>query len=60
MRQNEIAGTWTQTHIEQKLLFRRSDQLLELVRRKISKALSVPGIEITFPNKTAGISLAVR
>ena len=55
----EIAGTWTQTHIEQKLLFRRSDQLLELVRpQNPVKPYPYQESEITFPNKTAGISLA--
>ncbi|HEV1994324.1 MAG TPA: alpha/beta fold hydrolase [Candidatus Acidoferrum sp.] len=54
-----ITGSWTQNGVEQKLDFRRSDQLLELVRpQNPVKPYPYKEEEITFPNEKAKISLA--
>ena len=54
-----IAGSWTQSNVEQKLDFQRSDQLLELVRpQNPVKPYPYKEEEITFPNGKAKISLA--
>jgi pimeloyl-ACP methyl ester carboxylesterase len=54
-----ITGSWTQNNVEQKLDFRRSDQLLELVRpQNPVKLYPYKEEEITFPNGKAKISLA--
>jgi fermentation-respiration switch protein FrsA (DUF1100 family) len=56
---SEIAGSWTQGRAEQKLFFRRSDQLLELVRpQNPAKPYPYRETEITFPDDSAKISLA--
>jgi uncharacterized protein len=54
-----ITGNWTQNSIEQKLNFRRSDQLLELVRpQNPVKPYPYKEEEITFLNDRAKIVLA--
>ena len=54
-----ITGSWTQNGIEQKLNFRRSDQLLELLRpQNPIKPYPYKEEEITFPNEKAKIALA--
>ena len=54
-----ITGSWTQNNVEQKLDFRRSDQLLELVRpQNPVKPYPYKEEEIAFANGKAGISLA--
>jgi len=54
-----ITGSWTQNNVEQKLDFRRSDQLLELIRpQNPVKPYPYKEEEITFPNGKAKISLA--
>src|SRR5258708_5927021 len=54
-----IKGSWTQNNVEQKLDFRRSDQLLELIRpQNPVKPYPYKEEEITFPNGKAKISLA--
>ncbi len=54
-----ITGSWTQNNVEQKLDFRRSDQLLELVRpQNPVKPYPYKEEEIAFPNGKAKISLA--
>ncbi len=54
-----ITGSWTQNGVEQKLVFQRSDQLLELVRpQNPIKPYPYREEEITFPNGKAKISLA--
>jgi pimeloyl-ACP methyl ester carboxylesterase len=54
-----IAGSWTQSGVEQKLDFQRSDQLLQLVRpQNPVKPYPYKEEEITFPNGKAKISLA--
>ena len=54
-----ITGSWTQNNVEQKLDFRRSDQLLELVRpQNPVKPYPYKDEEIAFPNGKAKISLA--
>ena len=54
-----ITGSWTQNNIEQKLDFRRSDQLLELVRpQNPVKPYPYKEEEIAFPNGKAKTSLA--
>src|SRR5216684_255555 len=54
-----ITGSWTQNNVEQKLDFRRSDQLLELIRpQNPVKPYPYKEEEITFPNAKAKISLA--
>jgi len=54
-----ITGSWTQNGIEQKLNFKRSDQLLELVRpQNPVKPYPYKEEEITFPNEKAKITLA--
>lgn len=54
-----INGSWTQNGIEQKLNFKRSDQLLELVRpQNPVKPYPYKEEEITFPNEKAKIVLA--
>jgi pimeloyl-ACP methyl ester carboxylesterase len=54
-----ITGSWTQNGVEQKLDFRRSDQLLELVRpQNPVKPYPYKEEEIAFPNGKAKISLA--
>jgi pimeloyl-ACP methyl ester carboxylesterase len=54
-----ITGSWTQNGIEQKLNFKRSDQLLELVRpQNPVKPYLYKEEEITFPNEKAKITLA--
>ena len=54
-----ITGSWTQNGIEQKLNFKRSDQLLELVRPQDPvKPYPYKEEEIFFPNERAKITLA--
>jgi pimeloyl-ACP methyl ester carboxylesterase len=54
-----ITGSWRQNGVEQKLDFRRSDQLLELLRpQNPVKPYPYREEEITFPNGKAKISLA--
>jgi len=54
-----ITGSWTQNGIEQKLSFRRSDQLLELVRpQNPVKPYPYKDEEISFANERAKITLA--
>jgi pimeloyl-ACP methyl ester carboxylesterase len=54
-----ITGSWTQNNVEQKLDFRRSDQLLELIRpQNPLKPYPYKEEEITFPNGNSKISLA--
>jgi pimeloyl-ACP methyl ester carboxylesterase len=54
-----ITGSWTQNNVEQKLDFKRSDQLLPLVRpQNPAKPYPYKEEEITFPNGKAKISLA--
>jgi pimeloyl-ACP methyl ester carboxylesterase len=54
-----ISGSWTQNNVEQKLDFRRSDQLLELIRpQNPVKPYPYKEEEITFPNGNSKISLA--
>jgi pimeloyl-ACP methyl ester carboxylesterase len=54
-----INGSWTQNGIEQKLNFKRSDQLLELVRpQNPVKPYPYKEEEISFPNERAKITLA--
>jgi pimeloyl-ACP methyl ester carboxylesterase len=54
-----ITGSWTQNGIEQKLNFRRSDQLLELIRpQNPVKPYLYKDEEISFPNERAKITLA--
>jgi len=54
-----IAGKWSQNGVEQKLDFKRSDQLLELIRpQNPVKPYPYREEEIAFPNGKAGISLA--
>src|SRR6266699_6609957 len=54
-----ITGSWTQNSVEQKLVFQRSDQLLELVRpQNPVKPYPYKEEEISFPNGKAKISLA--
>src|SRR5437773_10874501 len=54
-----ITGSWTQNSVEQKLVFQRSDQLLELVRpQNPVKPYPYKEEEVTFPNEKAKISLA--
>jgi len=54
-----INGSWTQNGIEQKLNFKRSDQLLELVRpQNPVKPYPYREEEISFPNEKAKIMLA--
>jgi uncharacterized protein len=54
-----ITGSWMQNGIEQKLNFKRSDQLLELVRpQNPIRPFPYKEEEITFPNEKAKITLA--
>ena len=54
-----ITGGWTQSGVEQKLEFRRSDQLLELVRpQNPAKPYPYKEEEVTFANAKASVSLA--
>ncbi len=54
-----ITGSWTQSSVEQKLVFQRSDQLLELIRpQNPIKPYPYKEEEITFSNEKAKISLA--
>jgi fermentation-respiration switch protein FrsA (DUF1100 family) len=54
-----INGSWTQNGIEQKLNFKRSGQLLELVRpQNPVKPYPYKEEEISFPNEKAKITLA--
>jgi fermentation-respiration switch protein FrsA (DUF1100 family) len=54
-----ITGTWAQNGVEQKLVFQRSDQLLELLRpQNPVKPYPYKEEELTFPNAKAKISLA--
>jgi len=54
-----ITGSWAQNGIEQKLNFKRSDQLLELVRpQNPVKPYPYKEEEISFPNEKAKITLA--
>ena len=55
----EITGTWTQSGVQQKLDFRRSDQLLELIRpQNPTKPYPYREEEILSANASAKISLA--
>ncbi len=54
-----ITGSWTQSSVEQKLVFQRSDQLLELIRpQNPIKPYPYKEEEIAFSNEKAKISLA--
>ncbi len=54
-----ITGGWTQSGVEQKLEFRRSDKLLELVRpQNPVKPYPYKEEEVTFANAKANVSLA--
>ncbi len=54
-----IAGGWTQSGVEQKLEFRRSDQLLELVRpQNPVKPYPYKEEEVTLANAKANVTLA--
>jgi pimeloyl-ACP methyl ester carboxylesterase len=54
-----ISGNWSQHGVEQKLDFKRSDQLLELIRpQNPVKPYPYREEEKTFPNEKAKISLA--
>jgi len=56
---NEIAGSWTQGRVDQKLVFHRSDQLLELFRpQNHVKPYPYKEEEVTFPVSAARVSLA--
>jgi fermentation-respiration switch protein FrsA (DUF1100 family) len=54
-----ITGTWAQSGAEQKLVFQRSDQLLDLLRpQNPVKPYPYKEEDLTFPNVKAKISLA--
>src|SRR5260370_9217844 len=54
-----ITGSWTQSGVQQKLDFRRSDQLLELIRpQNPTNPYPYPQHEILFPNARANLSLS--
>ena len=54
-----ITGSWTQSGVEQKLVFRRSDQLLELLRpQNPSKPYPYKEEEVTIPNQQSNLTLA--
>jgi uncharacterized protein len=54
-----ITGSWTQNGVEQKLVFHRSDQLLELVRpQNPVNPYPYKEEDVIFPNGKAKISLA--
>jgi uncharacterized protein len=54
-----ITGTWSQNGAERKLVFQRSDQVLELLRpQNPIKPYPYKEEELTFPNAKAKISLA--
>jgi hypothetical protein len=54
-----MAGTWTQSSVEQKLEFQRSDQLLAQLRpQNPAKPYPYKEEEVTFPNDRAHISLS--
>ena len=56
---NVISGSWSQNGTQQKLDFKRSDQLLELIRpQNPAKPYPYREEEITFPNSRASVSLA--
>jgi pimeloyl-ACP methyl ester carboxylesterase len=56
---NVMTGTWTQSSVEQKLEFQRSDQLLAQVRpQNPVKPYPYREVEVTFPNDQAHISLS--
>ena len=54
-----ITGSWTQGGAEQKLVFHRSDQLLELLRpQNPAKPYPYKEEEVTIPNDKANLALA--
>ena len=56
---NSIDGTWTQSRVEEKLVFRRSGELLPLLRpQEPSKPYPYKEEEVSFPNPAAKITLA--
>jgi pimeloyl-ACP methyl ester carboxylesterase len=56
---SSIAGEWSQSEIEEKLEFKRSDQPLELRRPQLPlKPYPYKEEEVTFSNKKAGVDLA--
>jgi len=56
---NSMTGLWTQAGVQQKLEFRRSDQVLELRRPQIPvKPYPYREEEVVFANAKAGVSLA--
>lgn len=56
---NSIAGTWSQSRVEEKLVFRRSGELLPLLRpQEPSKPYPYKEEEVSFSNGAAKISLA--
>ncbi|HXY23749.1 MAG TPA: alpha/beta hydrolase [Candidatus Acidoferrum sp.] len=56
---NAIAGTWTQHGVEQKLEFKRSDKVLEVVRpQNPVKPYPYHEEDLTFPNDKSKITLA--
>jgi fermentation-respiration switch protein FrsA (DUF1100 family) len=56
---SSITGTWAQSGAEQKLIFQRSDQLLDLLRpQNPVKPYPYKEEELTFPNAKSKISLA--
>jgi uncharacterized protein len=56
---NSITGTWTQSRVEEQLTFKRSGQLLPLLRpQEPVKPYPYKEEKITFPNNDAKISLA--
>jgi uncharacterized protein len=56
---NSLTGLWTQSGVEQKLEFKRSDQVLELRRpQNPTKPYPYKEEEVVFANSKAGVSLA--
>ena len=56
---NAIAGTWTQHGVQQKLEFKRSDKVLEVLRpQNPVKPYPYREEELTFPNEKSKINLA--
>jgi uncharacterized protein len=56
---NAITGSWKQSNVDQELTFKRSDQLLPLLRpQEPVKPYPYKEEKITFPNSDAKISLA--
>jgi pimeloyl-ACP methyl ester carboxylesterase len=56
---NALTGVWTQAGVEQRLEFKRSDQVLELRRpQNPTKPYPYREEEVVFPNSKSGVSLA--